>query len=43
MNRQKAKKLIIGIVLLVLGVAWLGDALNFWDFDLFFPGCGRRF
>ena len=38
MNRQKAKKLIIGIVLLVLGVAWLGDALNFWNFDLFFPG-----
>jgi|GEM_PF-1215753 hypothetical protein ELI_2635 len=38
MDRQKAKKLIIGIVLLVLGVAWLGDAVNFWDFDLFFPG-----
>lgn len=38
MSRQKTKKLIIGIVLLVLGVAWLGDAVNFWDFDLFFPG-----
>lgn len=38
MTRQKAKKLIIGIVLLVLGVAWLGDALDFWNFDVFFPG-----
>lgn len=38
MDRKKAKKLIIGIVLLVLGVAWFGDAVNFWNFDLFFPG-----
>jgi len=38
MNRQKIKKLIIGLVLLVLGVAWLGDAVNLWNFDLFFPG-----
>ncbi len=38
MNRQKAKKIIIGLILLALGVAWLGNAVDLWDFSVFFPG-----
>lgn len=38
MNRQKAKKIIIGLILLALGIAWLGNAVDLWDFSVFFPG-----
>lgn len=38
MDRQKAKKIIIGLILLALGVMWLGNAVNLWDFSIFFPG-----
>ena len=38
MNRQKAKKIVIGLILLALGIAWLGSAVNLWDFNVFFPG-----
>ena len=37
MNRQKAKKIVIGLILLALGIAWLGSAVNLWDFNVFFP------
>ncbi|MBQ6810206.1 MAG: hypothetical protein IJO94_02235, partial [Firmicutes bacterium] len=28
----------LGLVLVAFGVLWGGDAVNLWDFDVFFPG-----
>ena len=38
MKRKKVNKIIIGAVLLVVGVIWLGNALNFWHVDVLFRG-----
>lgn len=38
MKRKKANQIIIGVVLLVIGIIWLGNALNFWHIDVLFRG-----
>ena len=38
MNRRNINRLIIGVMLLALGVIWFGNALDFWDVNVLFPG-----
>ncbi len=36
--RNKTSQIFIGLSFILLGVAFIGDVLNFWDFNLFFDG-----
>lgn len=36
--RQKAANILIGILLIALGVAYVGDIFDIWSFTLFFDG-----
>ncbi len=36
--RKRLSNIILGLVFLVIGIGYAGDAVNLWDFTLFFSG-----
>lgn len=34
----KTRRIIIGIIFLAIGIGYLGEQLNWWQFTIFFPG-----
>lgn len=38
MKRRNIGALITGLLLLIIGVGFIGEATHLWNFNLFFPG-----